>query len=168
MTIGIAAKKNIHNLPLYLFTDLPCCDRASSENCTLTCKHILTTQAADHEVIDALEQGGCGPPLPHDPMWQCFISPDRQSSTPSAGTGNEMSQINQIGMDSAKLHCCHKATSPKCRRLCVQTFSNHWTETRSTFESECYSQIQEMTLRQCLDEGNLMTFYLALLTVLID
>lgn len=39
------------------------------------------------------------------------------------------------------------------RRLCVQTFSSDWTETRGDFEFDCYSQIAEMSLKQCLDEG---------------
>lgn len=105
-------------------------------------------------MIDVLETGGCGPPLLHDPMWQCFLSAGRRFSPPSPASGNnEISQINQIGMDSAKLHCCHKASAPKCRRLCVQTFSNDWTETRGDFEFDCYGHISEISLRQCLDEG---------------
>lgn len=111
----------------------------------------MLTGESTQEIIDALEKGGCGPPLPHDPMWQCFLSADRRHATPSYSS--DVSQINQIGMDSAKLHCCHKALAPKCRRLCVQTFSNDWAETRGDFEFDCYSQMSEMPLRQCLDEG---------------
>lgn len=102
-------------------------------------------------MIDELEKGGCGPPLPHDPLWQCFLSAERKITVITSSS--EVSQINQIGMDSAKLHCCHKAVSPKCRRLCNKTFSNDWTETRYDFEHDCYSQIAELSLRQCLDEG---------------
>lgn len=109
---------------------------------------IETTQ----EMIDELEKGGCGPPLPHDPLWQCFLSAEHKI-TVITSSSSEVSQINQIGMDSAKLHCCYKAVSPKCRRLCIKTFSNDWTETRYDFEHDCYSQIAELSLRQCLDEG---------------
>lgn len=140
---------------LYSFcVDLPCCDRATTTRCSVTCRHILaSTKLSDQEMVDGLEQGGCGAPLPHDPMWQCFLSSGRQPSTPAgAGVGNELSQINQIGMDSAKLHCCGRAASPKCRRLCLQTFSNDWTETRGLFEFDCYGQMEETVLRQCLDE----------------
>lgn len=138
----------------FVFKDLPCCERATTTRCSATCRHMLSTKVSDQEMIDGLEQGGCGPPLPHDPMWQCFLSSGRQPSHPAAGgVGNELSQINQIGMDSAKLHCCSRAVSPKCRRLCVQTFSNDWTETRGLFEFDCYSQMEETVLRQCLDEG---------------
>lgn len=99
------------------------------------------------EIIDTLEKGGCGVPLAHDPLWSCFLS-----------DGHNTNQINQIGMDSAKLHCCHKAQSEKCRRLCTQTFSNDWFETHRDFEIDCYSQLNEVSLKQCLDEGNLFVF----------
>lgn len=104
-------------------------------------------------MIDDLERGGCGPVVPYDPLWQCFLSAGRKITIPASG--DSVSQINQVGMDSAKLHCCHKANTPKCRRLCVQTFSSDWTETRGDFEFDCYSQISEMSLKQCLDEGEL-------------
>lgn len=137
--------------------DLPCCDFAKSPICHTTCQSILATIGeSTQEMIDALERGGCGPPLPHDPMWQCFLSSGQRNAATTSSTGGgvlEISQINQIGMDSAKLHCCHKATAPKCRRLCVQTFSNDWTVTRGDFELDCYGQIGEISLRQCLDEG---------------
>jgi len=55
-------------------------------------------------------------------------------------------------MDSAKLHCCHKAVAPKCRRLCILTFSNDWTETRGDFDIDCIVQMNEIPLRQCIDE----------------
>lgn len=103
------------------------------------------------EIIDTLSKGGCGPPLPHEPLWQCFLSGNHHTSQSPDGT--PISQINEIGIDSAKLHCCHKAMSPKCRRLCSQTFSNGWTEARADFENSCYSELMEFSLRQCLDEG---------------
>lgn len=105
------------------------------------------------EIIDTLERGGCGVPLPHKPLWQCFLSGNHHKNGQPTGEGMLISQINQIGMDSAKLHCCHKALSPKCRRLCAQTYSNDWNEARGDFEIDCYSQMNEISLRQCLDEG---------------
>lgn len=104
-----------------------------------------------------MEKGGCGPPLPHDPLWQCFLA-DGYVLNPSHENGIA-SQINQIGMDSAKLHCCHKAQSPKCRRLCVQTFSNDWFDTHRDFENDCYNLFNEVSLKQCLDEGKMMCFF---------
>ena len=102
-------------------------------------------------MIDSLDRGGCGPPLPHDPLWQCFLSAGRQ--LPFDVNVGESLQINQIGMDSAKLLCCQKAISPKCKMLCAQTFSNDWSEARGNFEFDCYAQSTEIILRQCLDEG---------------
>lgn len=104
------------------------------------------------EIIDTLSKGGCGPPLPHEPLWQCFLSGNHHPAH-SSSDGSAVSQISQIGIDSAKLHCCHKALTPKCRRLCSQTFSNGWTETRDEFDNDCYSELNEISLRQCLDEG---------------
>lgn len=104
------------------------------------------------EIVDTLEKGGCGVPLPHDPLWQCFLADAHNKNVPENGLA---SQINQIGFDSAKLHCCHKAQSPKCRRLCAQTFSNDWLGTHHDFENDCYNQLDEVSLKQCLDEGNL-------------
>lgn len=109
-----------------------------------------------------LVRGGCGPPLPHDPLWQCFLSTGKGqqttaqlagSSAHGAGAADRSSLINQIGMDAAKQHCCHKATTSTCRRLCVQTFTNDWTRTRGRFETECYAQAPEAPMRQCLEEG---------------
>lgn len=137
----------------HLGLDLPCCGYSRSPMCRDTCKTVLETGETTQEVIDALENGGCGPPLPHEPLWQCFLSANRRIIQPNAADADVMSQINQIGMDSAKLHCCHKAVAPKCRRLCVQTFSNDWTESRSDFDTDCYEQLNEISLRQCLDEG---------------
>lgn len=97
-----------------------------------------------------MEEGGCGPPLPHDPLWQCFLSTGRQMVISS--NSNEISRINQIGMDSAKLHCCQKSMAPKCRRLCLMTYSNDWTETRHRFELDCLTKFNEPEMRQCIDE----------------
>lgn len=108
--------------------------------------------------MDTLEGGGCGPPMPHDPLWQCFLSGNKQIIGPNLLGGEMISQINEIGMDSAKLHCCHKAIAPKCRRLCLQTFSNEWSENRNDFDADCYEQLNEFTLRQCLDEGKLIYY----------
>lgn len=133
--------------------DLPCCGYSGSAICRETCKNILEIGETMQEIIDTLSKGGCGPPLPHQPLWQCFLSGNHHPMHSSSSDGISMSQINQIGIDSAKLHCCHKATSPKCRRLCSQTFSNDWTETRGDFETDCYAELNEISLRQCLDEG---------------
>lgn len=146
-----------------LSTDLPCCDYSQSPICQTTCKSVLEIGESTQEVIDALEKGGCGPPLPHEPLWQCFLSAERKIIHPSSSGIESVSKINQLGMDSAKLHCCHKAMAPKCRRLCAQTFSNDWTDARGDFETDCYSKVNEIALRTCIDEG---IFYFLLYTII--
>ncbi|XP_055691671.1 reversion-inducing cysteine-rich protein with Kazal motifs [Lutzomyia longipalpis] len=133
-----------------LKTYMPCCELTKNSKCKASCQNALTVSETTQETIDALEIGGCGPPLPFDPLWQCFLSSGRQGAPASAT--NEISRINQIGMDSAKLHCCQKAIAPKCRRLCQLTFSSDWSVTRDDFERDCLSQINELQLRQCLDD----------------
>lgn len=130
---------------------LPCCEFSNEEKCRTTCRQVLKNGESTDVIIDELVAGGCGPPLPHNPLWQCFLSAGKKVYIPTS-TSSEVSQINQIGIDSAKLHCCHKAIAPKCRRLCVQTFSNDWTSTRGSFDVDCLMQPNELELRQCIDE----------------
>lgn len=125
---------------------------------------MLRDASTTEEAVELLASGGCGPPLPQDPLWQCFMSPDqhrRQLSqtqsviigSPSSASNNisDQSRINRIGMDSAKLHCCHHAAS-KCRRLCLNTFSNNWIESWQDFEMNCLTTFSEPALRQCIEE----------------
>lgn len=86
-----------------------------------------------------------------DILWQCFL----QSSESAAGpTTVEVSRIDRMGMDSAKLHCCSKAESSTCRRLCLKTFSNEWTRSWDEFDRQCLSVLSEDSLFHCIDEGN--------------
>lgn len=55
-------------------------------------------------------------------------------------------------MDSAKLHCCTKAYTSKCQRLCYSTYSNDWSEYRGNFQFDCLQNVDELTLRKCVDE----------------
>lgn len=102
------------------------------------------------EIIYGLENGGCNTPNPLDPLWACFLSSGSKSIQPRSSTS--ISRINQIGMDSAKLLCCHKSVSPKCRRLCNQTYSNDWTESKDEFDSDCLMQMTEVELKKCIDD----------------
>jgi hypothetical protein len=87
-----------------------------------------------------------------DILWQCFL----QSSESAAGpTTVEASRIDRMGMDSAKLHCCSKAESSTCRRLCLKTFSNEWTRSWDEFDRECLSKLSEDSLFHCIDEGSI-------------
>lgn len=74
--------------------------------CREACKKGLKIKSSTQELLDGLQEGGCGPPLPHDPLWQCFLRAYSQSAK-----DNEVKNIDRLGIDSAKLHCCHKVIS---------------------------------------------------------
>lgn len=139
---------------MHSFADLPCCGYSHSPLCRKTCTNILEIGETHQEIIDTLTQGGCGPPMPHDQLWQCFLSGNQNVIKATASDKVHVSQISQIGMDSAKLHCCYKALAPKCRRLCNEAFSDKWTEVSIEFDVDCYAQLSEIALKQCIDEGN--------------
>lgn len=84
-------------------------------------------------------------------LWQCFL---QKHEAPEAAD-LDLSRIDRMGMDAAKLHCCPRASTPSCRRLCAKTYSNEWTRHWDQFNSDCLSQITEDALVHCLDEGTL-------------
>lgn len=61
-------------------------------------------------------------------------------------------------MDSAKWHCCQRASSNTCRKLCSKTFTNDWSTSWDDFDAKCLNQISEENLRNCIDEGNLFSY----------
>ncbi|XP_054265987.1 reversion-inducing cysteine-rich protein with Kazal motifs [Macrosteles quadrilineatus] len=123
-----------------------CCDEATSAECHNSCRRVLQESSTDQEIIDGLQEGGCGPPLLHEKIWQCFL----QSG--DAAPSVEASLIDRMGMDSAKLHCCYNARSSTCRKLCLKTFSTDWTHSWEEFSSQCLHQYSEDSLHHCLDE----------------
>ncbi|XP_044737825.1 reversion-inducing cysteine-rich protein with Kazal motifs [Chrysoperla carnea] len=140
----VTPAKNAKNL-------IHCCDKTDNATCWETCRNVLNSQTTYQEIIDSLMSGGCGPPLLHDKLWQCFLLSSDQE--PDEKTNLEAtSRIDRLGMDSAKLQCCHHAISPHCRRLCARTFANDWAMLWETFDRECLSQIAEENLRTCNSE----------------
>lgn len=134
---------------------MPCCDFSDNESCRHTCRLVLNTTESTDIIIGEMESGGCGTILPHLPLWQCFFTAERKIFVPATATNSqesEVSQINRLGIDGAKLHCCEKALSAKCRRLCLQTYTTDWTTSMNNFESACLMQPNELDLRQCVDE----------------
>ncbi|XP_055383709.1 reversion-inducing cysteine-rich protein with Kazal motifs, partial [Condylostylus longicornis] len=128
----------------------PCCEVSTNSQCRETCTEALLNLRSIQEIIDQLVIGGCGEVNLRNPIWQCFLSDGKTVMTQALP--NEVSQINQLGMDSAKLHCCHIASSTKCQRLCIQTYSNDWTSTLTEFTNDCLMQTHEIDLRQCINE----------------
>ncbi|KAG8279611.1 hypothetical protein J6590_100929, partial [Homalodisca vitripennis] len=125
---------------------LHCCDQATNAECHDTCRRILQESSTDQEIIDSLQEGGCGPPLLHEKIWQCFLQGGETAQSV------ESSLIDRMGMDSAKLHCCSNARTANCRKLCLKTFSNEWTESWEEFSVQCLSQFSEDSLLHCIDE----------------
>lgn len=85
-----------------------------------------------------------------EPFWQCFLKPIESITS----TSIEVSRIDKVGMDSAKSHCCQRASSSTCRKLCQKTFTNDWSTTWQEFHRRCLNEISEDPLLTCLDEGN--------------
>ncbi|XP_052861672.1 reversion-inducing cysteine-rich protein with Kazal motifs [Anopheles cruzii] len=145
---------------------VPCCDSAPEARCRSVCRETLTAGGSDtdpytvEEMIDLLQhRGGCGALMPTEAPWRCFLEADRLHGASAAAAAsrqqlnsNEVSRINQIGMDSAKQHCCLRAESVRCGRLCFTTYANEWTTNLVDFEQECLTAPEEHALRQCIDE----------------
>lgn len=87
---------------------LYCCDRAEATHCQVACRRILRTMNTEHEIMEGLISECGSQPLPQDPMWQCFL----ESSHPPPPPEEE---IPHPAKDSAKLHCCSKANTSRCR-----------------------------------------------------
>ncbi|KAF5280824.1 hypothetical protein FQR65_LT14931 [Abscondita terminalis] len=127
--------------------EIHCCDKSNKSKCREACKNALLTIGTHQEAIDMIEAGGCGLPLPQDQFWQCFFKSDD-----SVTTSMEVSRIEKVGMDSAKWHCCQKANSAHCKRLCSKTFRKDWSTSWEQFHLKCLSQASEEGLRNCIDE----------------
>ncbi|XP_049826537.1 reversion-inducing cysteine-rich protein with Kazal motifs isoform X2 [Aethina tumida] len=125
-----------------------CCDKSNKIQCREACKIILSTKNVFQEIIDSLEVGGCGIPSLQDYFWQCFLRPDSEPNL----TSIQVSRIERVGMDSAKWHCCQRASSTACNRLCSKTFTKYLATSWDEFNNKCLSQISEENLRNCIDE----------------
>ncbi|KAF4519249.1 hypothetical protein B566_EDAN002137 [Ephemera danica] len=127
------------------------------ESCAEHSPRVLQVKTTTQEIVDTMQEGGCGPPLPQEKVWQCFLqglSTGSGSASAPGGVGgaSEVSRIDRLGIDSAKLHCCHKASTTACRKLCLKTFSNEWTRQHELFDRDCVSQMSEQKLAHCLEE----------------
>ncbi|XP_072392887.1 reversion-inducing cysteine-rich protein with Kazal motifs [Diabrotica undecimpunctata] len=139
--IKVTPVKNIHK-------HIHCCDKSNIIKCRESCKKVLSTKTTIQEIIDGLQLGGCGLPMPQEYFWQCFLQPDAGSLPNSM----KVSRIDKVGIDSAKWHCCQKASSSQCTRLCSKTFTKFWATSWDEFRNKCLSQVSEENLRSCIDE----------------
>ncbi|XP_026471182.1 reversion-inducing cysteine-rich protein with Kazal motifs-like [Ctenocephalides felis] len=128
---------------------LPCCVKSDLQECRDSCRRALRNAGSQQEAIDDIIEGKCGPPLPQHPMWQCFLTFDRDHK--HSQRPNVVAERAGV-LDSAKLHCCQLAHSPRCRRLCIQTFGDDWSRSWEQFDDGCLAQTSEDAMRRCVDE----------------
>lgn len=152
----------------YLLADMHCCSKSNKSRCREACNEVLQKATTFQEMLDGLEFGGCGAPLPQvrtinpfsvpflfylplqEQFWQCFMKP----SAPAVSNRNEVSRIELVGLDSAKWHCCQSTSnSSQCRNLCSKIFTKEWSTMWEEFHQKCLTKISEEALRNCLDEG---------------
>lgn len=124
---------------------LYCCDRAEDHACQTACKRILMTKRTEIEIVDNLIAACKTMPLPQDPLWQCFLES-------SVHPGVTIAPPPSTGVDGAKLHCCSKANSSKCRELCTKLYSTSWGNTQNwqKFDNECEYNPSESSMLTCL------------------
>ncbi|XP_017768615.1 PREDICTED: reversion-inducing cysteine-rich protein with Kazal motifs [Nicrophorus vespilloides] len=129
-----------------LHKHMKCCEKSNKNKCREACKEILSLNNTLQETMDGLQIGGCGFPLFQDQFWQCFMKPVDSINTV------EISRIDRVGMDSAKWHCCSRASTNECRKLCSKTFLKDWSTLWDDFHLKCLSQVAQEELRNCIDE----------------
>nr|XP_049702919.1 reversion-inducing cysteine-rich protein with Kazal motifs isoform X1 [Helicoverpa armigera] len=119
---------------------LPCCRESNRQECQPTCERVLRSTGVLQEIVDALEVD-CGAPVILDGFWQCFLKKDAPPEPKDL-----------IPHDIAKLHCCQKAVTINCRRLCFETFNTGWQTNWQKFYAECLGDPQEISLSECMDD----------------
>lgn len=127
---------------------LHCCDRASTEHCRDICHQVHSNFTSENDIMTALV-AGCGNLDLSDDMWRCFLLD--QGSRPT-------SQIyppprdHILSIDSARLQCCARAVSPKCKDICIKLYSTSWSSRDSwnQFDEHCQYQPVEASLLICL------------------
>ncbi|ESP00166.1 hypothetical protein LOTGIDRAFT_141239 [Lottia gigantea] len=126
---------------------IPCCDRDTTPQCRDRCRDILKTSTGDDSSIIEDVIAACGQPDVRLPLWQCFLK------TPAAKR-NETPLVT--GLDSAKLQCCSKAKTSRCRDLCTWTYNSDFVQHSKEFYQSC-SYIQpvsmlEASMHNCLTD----------------
>lgn len=142
---------NIDTKPLKNYEDfLHCCRYGQSHECSETCKNNLNLQNyTEGEIIDSLIPS-CGVVNLSSEFWTCFLNGKNQAK--DIQSEDDVSRIKQIGLDSAKLHCCEKAQSTQCRRQCYNTYSGHHLSSPRNFELDCLHNSYEIVLKRCIEE----------------
>ncbi|XP_038077039.1 reversion-inducing cysteine-rich protein with Kazal motifs-like [Patiria miniata] len=125
---------------------LHCCEHSQSAACKETCRRVHTNLTSEPEIIDSLLAGCGGTIQPHVGMWNCFL----------LNSGSHIAPDNPIpnlsALDGAKLQCCSRAVSARCREICVKLYSTSWATKQSwnDFDEHCQYQPMEVSLLTCL------------------
>ncbi|RVE45505.1 hypothetical protein evm_009844 [Chilo suppressalis] len=119
---------------------LPCCHESSRTSCRSACEAVLRRTGEPNEISDTLT-AACGAPSLSDGLWQCFLRKDEPTDNKDI-----------IPHDVAKLHCCQKAKTTNCRKLCFETFNTGWQNNWQKFYSDCLGDPQENDLTECIEE----------------
>ncbi|PVD29570.1 hypothetical protein C0Q70_08824 [Pomacea canaliculata] len=123
--------------------NLPCCERAKTQSCRDKCRDALQSTMSEDDIIDVLIVA-CGGPDLMEPLWQCFL---QTHTSPANHTPPATS------LDNAKLHCCAKAVTTRCRDLCTQTYKDGWSYHNEFHKSCSYIQpvsMMEASMHKCL------------------
>ncbi|KAK7483912.1 hypothetical protein BaRGS_00024796, partial [Batillaria attramentaria] len=124
--------------------NLPCCDKAKTKSCQDTCRAALQSTQTEDQIIDEL-MVACGGPDVREPLWQCFL---KTQTSPSNHTPPAVSRL-----DNARLQCCSKAVTSRCRDLCTRTYKTGWSYHSEFYKSCNYLQpvsTIEATMHKCL------------------
>jgi reversion-inducing-cysteine-rich protein with kazal motifs len=127
-----------------------CCRYGQSQECKDICKNNLSLQNyTEGEIIDSFIPS-CGVVNLSSEFWTCFLN--GKNHVKNLQNADDISRIKQIGIDSAKLHCCEKAHSTPCRRQCYNEFSGDHSSQSGNFEFDCLHNSNEMIMKRCIDE----------------
>ncbi|GFR95098.1 reversion-inducing cysteine-rich protein with Kazal motifs-like [Elysia marginata] len=125
---------------------LHCCDKTEDNLCRDTCKSVLQTAMSEDDRMDILMKT-CPTPSIVSPIWQCFLK--KENKKPNSSTP-------MMHVDNAKLLCCGKAVSDRCRNLCTKTYKKSWAF-GTEFETSCsyiqpLSNAVEASMHKCLND----------------
>lgn len=112
--------------------NLPCCEEGDTQECRDTCKSAVMSLKTENDKTDMVI-GKCGQPSPMVSIWKCFLK-----------LWIEKNKTSLSIIDGAKLQCCRKALTGKCRDLCKKTFSSLWGDSSKAFHTECLTPMQSL------------------------
>lgn len=134
---------------------LPCCNASTDDVCRQKCQVSLTTLKDESDIVDSLI-AHCGIPMmsQNEALWTCLLKMSDTGTNSESGQPNTPhGTIEKAGMDGAKLHCCQKAVTSKCRTLCSETHGKEFLSNWESFDGQCRRfSPSETELNKCLDE----------------